>query len=338
MTKPPDIWKGAMLQDQFGREFSYLRLSITDVCNFSCNYCLPDGYQKSDSVGCASEQLNLKEIEKLVEAFSRLGTQKIRITGGEPAIRKDLPEVIKICKQTPGIQTVSITTNGYKLPQYIDDWVDAGLDRINVSIDSLDPRMFKSITGHNRLDEVLSGIHRADQLGIEKIKINAVLMRQFNLKEFDTYIDWIKDKPFTLRFIELMRTGDNQAFFEQNHISGQDIKTKLLNQGWSRILRSKSAGPAQEFQHSDSKGKIGLIMPYSKDFCNSCNRLRVSSQGKLHLCLFGEQGFNLRQAINHQSIEELMNTIRSVVTQKGKSHYLQEGITGSTRHLSMLGG
>ncbi len=323
-----------MLQDNFGRRFYYLRLSVTDVCNFKCNYCLPDGYQKSDS---CSSQLSLSEISSIAQAFARLGTQKIRITGGEPSIRKDIPQIIETCKKTEGIQSVGITTNGYKLPKFIDSWVDAGLDRINVSIDSLDPRMFHTITGHDRLDEVLAGLDRAAQLGMQKIKINAVLLRQYNFKEFASYLNWIKDKPITLRFIELMQTGDNLKFFKDNHIAGELIKQQLLEQGWTRVIRSQSAGPAQEFQHPDYMGRIGLIMPYSKDFCDSCNRLRVSSSGQLHLCLFGEQGLPLRDLCN-QNTTQLEQQIVDYVQLKKVSHFLHEGNTGSTRHLAMLGG
>jgi cyclic pyranopterin phosphate synthase len=326
-----------MLQDEFGRRFFYLRLSVTDVCNFRCNYCLPNGYQKPSNTDCQSP-LSLSEIQQIAHAFAELGTQKIRITGGEPAIRRDLPQIIAACKSTAGIRSVGITTNGYKLPKHIKSWIDAGLDRINVSIDSLDPRMFHTITGHDRLDEVLSGLFKAYELGLSSIKINAVLMRQFNAGEFAAYLNWIKDKPFTLRFIELMQTGDNTEFFKQNHIAGETIRQQLIEQGWTRIIRSQTAGPAQEFSHPDYLGRIGLIMPYSKDFCNSCNRLRISSQGKLHLCLFGEQGLPLRELCQSKDSNSLQQKIVEYVSQKKVSHLLHQGNSGSTRHLAMLGG
>ncbi|WP_205859122.1 GTP 3',8-cyclase MoaA [Pleionea sediminis] len=326
-----------ILQDGYGREFHYLRLSVTDVCNFKCNYCLPDGYQKAEGSDCHSA-LSLDEIRKIVHAFAKLGTKKVRITGGEPSLRKDLADIIAVCKNTPGIESVALTTNGYKLPQKIESWIAAGLDRLNVSIDSLDPRMFKTITGHDRLNEILQGIEIAQQCGLKKIKINAVLLRQFNHQEFSSYLQWLKDKDFTLRFIELMQTGDNKQFFQDNHVSGECIKEQLLTQGWTRIIRSQSAGPAQEFQHSDYQGRIGLIMPYSKDFCKSCNRLRISSQGKLHLCLFGELGLPLRHLCDANDTEQLQQQIRTYVAQKEVSHYLHQGNSGLTRHLAMLGG
>jgi cyclic pyranopterin phosphate synthase len=276
-----------MLTDNFGRRFSYLRLSITDVCNFSCNYCLPDGYQCDQP----RDFLSLLEIKRLTKSFAELGTEKIRITGGEPALRKDLPEVIRICKETPGIKTVAITSNGFKLPEHLPQWLDAGIDAINISIDSLDPRQFHAITGHDKLKTILTGIDMALADGRASVKVNTVLMRDHSGREIQSYLDWLKDTPITLRFIELMQTGDNQEFFDAQHVQGSRIKQNLILDGWLPVIQNKSAGPAQEFYHPDYKGKVGLIMPYSKDFCNSCNRLRMSSSGKLHLCLFGYEGF-----------------------------------------------
>jgi GTP 3',8-cyclase len=322
-----------MLEDKFGRRFHYLRLSITDVCNFRCTYCLPDGYQ------CDGDRdfLSRQEISVLVNAFAGLGTSKIRLTGGEPSLRKDLPQIIEQCASTPGIEKVAITSNGFKLPQMIQSWADAGLSALNISMDSLDPRQFHAITGHNKLETVLEGIDMALELGIQ-VKINSVLLKPYSDTMLSTALNWLKDKPVTLRMIELMQTGDNQAFFNDNHISGQPIKQRLLEQGWGQILRDKSAGPAQEFSHPDYSGRIGLIMPYSKDFCKSCNRLRVSSRGKLHLCLFAEQGLDLRQLLRAGDTDALQQELISLLGQKEASHWLDKGYTGATQHLAMLGG
>ena len=323
-----------MLQDTFGRRFEYLRLSITDVCNFRCNYCLPDGYD------CQGDRdfLNFNEFETLVQAFARLGMKKIRITGGEPALRKDLTDIIRLCKQTSGIENVAITTNGYNLVKHAQDWADAGLDALNVSVDSLDPRMFNLITGHNKLQKVLDGLSLAQQVGIERIKLNAVLMKGFNLSQFDQYLDWIKSQSLTVRFIELMETGDNRAFFSEQHVSGESIKQRLLSEGWSEVIRGKLAGPAQEFFHPDYQGRVGLIMPYSKDFCANCNRLRMSSTGKLHLCLFAEQGVDIRPMLADGDINGTCEALQMAMHSKVSGHGLAEHATGSTSHLAMLGG
>ena len=251
-----------MLTDNFGRRFHYLRLSITDVCNFKCTYCLPDGYQCDQP----RDFLSLDEIKRIASAFAELGTEKIRITGGEPSLRKDLPDIIRTCKETPGINKVAITTNGYKLTEHLPLWLDAGIDAINISIDSLDARHFKAITGHDKLETILTGIYMALADGRAQIKVNTVLMRDYSGKEIQSYLNWLKDTPVTLRFIELMQTGDNKEFFDSQHVQGARIKQNLILDGWLPVIQNKSAGPAQEFYHPDYQGRVGLIMPYEKNW------------------------------------------------------------------------
>ena len=328
------IWKGViMLEDKYGRRFHYLRLSITDVCNFRCNYCLPDGYQ------CDGDRdfLSLAEINTTAQAFAGLGTSKIRITGGEPSLRKELIEILAACAQTKGINHLAMTSNGFRLEQDVAKWHDAGLTSLNISIDSLDPHLFAAITGHDKLATILRGIDKAIELGI-KVKVNAVLLRQYNGNEMQRFKDWLKHTPVSLRFIELMQTGDNQAFFKQNHISGLPIKQQLLDEGWGQVIRDKAAGPAQEFQHPDFAGRIGLIMPYSKDFCSTCNRLRISSKGQLHLCLFADQGLDLRSYMRTGDVEGLQQQLVALLGNKEATHYLHDGYAGATKHLAMLGG
>lgn len=322
-----------MLEDRYGRRFTYLRLSITDVCNFRCHYCLPDGYQCESS----RDFLTLPEIKTTVAAFSQLGTKKVRITGGEPSLRKDLPHIIDTVANTSGIEQVAITTNGYKLPQQIQSWIDAGLTSLNVSVDSLDPRLFESITGHDKLDTILQGIEIAQNAGLP-VKVNSVLMDQVKGEGFQRFLDWIKHKPISVRFIELMQTGDNLSLFNVQHQSGQSIKDKLLSQGWTRILKESTAGPAQEFQHPDYQGKIGLIMPYSKGFCDTCNRLRISSLGQLHLCLFAEKGLDLRDFMRNEDVAGLQAELTRLLQDKESGHWLDQGVTGATKHLAMIGG
>lgn len=323
-----------VLEDQYQRRFTYLRLSVTDVCNFRCNYCLPDGYC-ADGV---NKPLALDEIEALVQAFALNGTKKVRITGGEPSLRKDLPEIIKRCKQVEGIQTVALTTNGYRLSKQIDELLDAGLDNLNLSADSLRAETFKLITGHDKLQQVLQAIDLAAAKGLKKIKLNAVLLRTFNGSELETFLNYVKDRPVTVRFIELMETGDNKAFFDAQHVRGSDIQAQIEAQGWLPKLRGSESGPAIEYTHPEHQGGIGLIMPYSKDFCASCNRLRVSSEGKLHLCLFADDNLDLRPYLLTESTEQLAERIRVMVMGKLAGHQLEEGATGSTKHLAMLGG
>ncbi|TLU62002.1 GTP 3',8-cyclase MoaA [Thalassotalea litorea] len=323
-----------MLSDNFGRQFEYLRLSITDACNFRCNYCLPDGYDCDSS----REFLSLAELQTLVQAFAKLGMKKIRLTGGEPGLRKDLTDIIALCKQTPGIEQVALTTNGFNLKRNIDAWHQAGLSALNVSADSLDSRLFATITGHQKLENILAGIERAQQLGIERIKMNAVLLKQFNYHQLEQYLAWIKEREVTIRFIELMEIGDNKAFFRENHVSGDLIKQHLLANGWQQKIKHKLAGPAQEFYHPEFKGELGLIMPYSKDFCHSCNRLRMSAKGQLHLCLFGDNGIDIRPWLTANDINGTCEAIQAAMENKVATHLLHDNIVGSTKNLAMLGG
>lgn len=324
-----------MLRDPHGREFHYLRLSITDVCNFRCNYCLPNGYEGRPDQAF----LSLDEIRRLGAAFCAEGTRKIRLTGGEPSVRGDLPAIMRSLKALPGLETLAITTNGYRLPELVDEWADAGLDALNLSIDSLDPSVFQAITGHSRLHELLAGLDRAIELGIPSIKVNAVMLRDINDSQVGSFLDWLRDKPITLRFIELMQTGDNREFFEKHHASGEILRSQLLESGWTQTLRAVDAGPAQEFYHPDYQGRIGLIMPYSKDFCSTCNRLRASATGKLHLCLFSEHGIDLRHLLQSDDQQaELRAFLHQQLGSKKASHFLQDGLSGGTRHLAMIGG
>lgn len=324
-----------VLKDPHGRQFEYLRLSLTDVCNFHCQYCLPNGYQKT--VGSAF--LSADEVENLVRAMNALGVWKVRLTGGEPTLRKDFVEIAARVSAIPGIRKLAVTTNGHDLAKKAALWREAGLTHLNVSVDSLDPHNFRQITGHDRLPAVLEGIYAAQKAGFGQIKVNTVLLKGLNDHELPGFLDWVKSSDISLRFIELMQTGDNLDYFRQHHLSGQVIADQLLAQGWEIQPRQAGAGPAKEFAHPDYQGRIGIISPYSKDFCTSCNRLRVSARGDLRLCLFGQGGHSIRHLL--QSPEQkttLENTLQSLLAGKVPAHQLHFGITGSTRNLATIGG
>ena len=323
------------LIDPHGRSFSYLRLSITDVCNYRCQYCLPDGYQKTG----AQEFLTADEIGNLVAGMAELGLWKIRLTGGEPTVRKDFAEIAARVSSTPGIRRVATTTNGYRLAENAQLWRDAGISAINVSVDSLNPQRFAEITGHDHLHKVLDGISAARTAGFEAIKVNTVLLRDVNDHELPAFLEWIRHEDLSIRFIELMETASNKAYFARHHISGQEIKDRLTALGWTLREREEGAGPAQEFQHPDYRGRIGIIAPYSKDFCNTCNRLRVNARGQLHLCLFGNGGHSLRHLLqDRRQRAELQSTIAGLLVQKAPTHLLHFHQSGSTPHLASLGG
>ncbi len=308
-----------ILKDSFGRRFPYIRLSISDVCNFKCGYCLPNGYKidKSDNRTFITKE----EIGRLAKALSELGVSKIRLTGGEPTVRKDFLDIIKIIKKNSGIKRTVITTNGYHLDRIADDLNKSGLDGINISIDSLDPKTFRKITGHDRLNEILEGIKKLQKLNFKNIKVNAV----------HNQIDF--------RYIELMQTGDNLDYFNQYHVSANKFTDYLNNNNWVIQTFGKDAGPSKNYINPEYKGKFGVIAPYSKDFCKSCNRLRITAKGDLRLCLFGNTGINIRHLMQRDNqTEELKDLILKQLNYKKESHYLEIGETGLTKNLSTTGG
>ncbi|MBF0784369.1 GTP 3',8-cyclase MoaA [Muribacter muris] len=324
------------LIDRFQRQYVYLRLSITDVCNFRCNYCLPNGYQRPAD---RPHFLRLDEIQRLVRTFAHLGTQKIRLTGGEPTLRKDFLDIASHIAHTAGIQQLALTTNGYRMQRDVPLWQQAGITHLNVSVDSLDPRQFHQITGENKLHAVLAGIDRAFEIGYRKVKVNAVLMKQYTAHSLNGFLAWIKHRPIQMRFIELMQTGEMDHFFQRQHLSGQAILDRLLQEGWQLQPRAVSDGPAKVLAHPDYQGEIGLIMPYAKQFCADCNRLRVSANGKLHLCLFGEEGVDLRDLLQSDAQRpQLEARLKSALQTKRAHHYLHLGDSGIRNHLASIGG
>ncbi|VAV92176.1 Cyclic pyranopterin phosphate synthase (MoaA) [hydrothermal vent metagenome] len=323
------------LVDNYDRTFPYLRLSVTDICNFRCEYCLPDGYQ----CRIKPEFLSLDEIRRLVTAFAELGVWKIRLTGGEPSLRQDFSEIIDVVSHVPGIKNTAFTTNGYRLKDNAQKWYDAGTRHLNVSIDSLRKEVFHKITGHDRLTDVLAGIEQALAVGYSSVKINVVLLKGINDISLDDYLDYVRHRPVTVRFIELMQTGDNLAYFKKRHLSSDVIRTRLLEQGWVENIRVNGAGPAVNFTHPDHQGAIGLIAPYSKDFCQGCNRLRITATGDLRLCLFGEVGIPLRDLLQSDDQKPaLQKRILKQLDYKKSTHFLTQGETGLIPNLSSTGG
>ena len=327
------------LKDNFGRTFPYIRLSISDVCNFKCGYCLPDGYKidKSDN----RTFINIEEIGRLARALSELGVSKIRLTGGEPTVRKDFFEIIKIIKENSGIKKTVITTNGYRLDKIANDIKNSGLEGINISIDSLNAATFKKITGHDRLEEILRGIKNLQKLNFKNIKINAVLLKGVNdsEKDFNDWAEFVKKNEIDFRYIELMQTGDNLDYFNNYHVPAKKFTDYLNNNNWVIQTFGKDSGPSKNYLNPKFKGKFGVIAPYSKDFCKSCNRLRITAKGDLRLCLFGDTGINIRHLMQKDSqIDDLKDLILKQLNFKKESHYLEIGDTGLTKNLSTTGG
>lgn len=325
----------ATLVDGFSRTFPYLRLSLTEACNYRCSYCLPDGYQADGR----PTFLTLDEIRRLVRGFAAVGMRKIRLTGGEPSLRKDLPSIIAAVSATPGVRKIALTTNGCRLPQLVRTWREAGLTALNVSLDSLDAARFAAITGHDRFAEVTEGIEIAQTLGFDAVKLNAVLLRGLNDDELPAWLNYLRTRDVAVRFIELMRTGDNREYFERHHYRAEALEEQLIASGWTQQTRAADAGPAREYAHPGYRGRIGIIAPYSKDFCAGCNRLRVTARGDLRLCLFGDFGIPLRPLLQSDADHEALTArIATQLGLKAAGHGLHQGNTGITPHLASIGG
>lgn len=323
-----------LLTDPYQRRLSYLRLSLTDLCNYRCNYCLPNGYQGK----AKPDELTLAEIETLVSVFAANGTRKIRLTGGEPTLRKDLAEIIAVCKQTPEIESVALTTNAFRLAKLFPAYRAAGLDKLNISIDSFNPDIFFKITGKRECRNIIAALDGILADGFADVKVNTLLLRQYAEQTLPDAMEFVRQRPVMLRFIELMQTGDNFSFFEKQHLSASTIEQGLIREGWQLVPRSAHAGPAREYRHRDFAGGIGFIAPYSKDFCQSCNRLRVSAQGKMHLCLFGGVAYDLQGYLKAGDQAGLAAYLHHVIEEKPEHHYLHDKKVGLIRDLSMIGG
>jgi GTP 3',8-cyclase len=323
-----------ILADAFGRKFHYLRLSVEDACDYRCRYCLPAGYKKEEP----EPPLSVDEIRRLTAAFADMGFWKVRLTGGEPTLRRDLVEIAAVVAATPGVKRVALSTNGARLLALVDDLARAGVGAVNVSVDSLVPERFREITGHDHLPQILAGIARAQELGLD-VKLNAVLMKGLNDGEFARFVDLAKDKPLGVRFIELMPTADNIDFFTERHLKAESLVAWLIENGWSETPRAEADGPARRFEKKGYAGSVGVIAPYAKDFCSTCNRLRVTSRGRLRMCLFAEGEHSLRPLLQSDGQRgELQESVRNLLGRKDVSHYLPEGKFGNTRHFAAIGG
>lgn len=328
-------FEGRVAVDGFGRRFRYLRLSVTEVCNFRCTYCLPDGWKKSGPLAF----LDVDEIGRLVGAFAELGLSKVRLTGGEPTVRKDFTDIVARVAAQPGVGKVAVTTNGWNLARHAAAWRAAGLTHLNVSVDSLERGAFADITGHDRLPAVLGGIEAALAADYAAVKVNAVLLKETAEAGFDAWAGFVRDRPVAVRFIELMRTGDNADYFNAHHVGGEALRDWLVRRGWTPAPRAADAGPATEYRHPDHRGAIGLIAPYAPGFCDGCNRLRVTARGALRLCLFGQGGVDLRSLLADDADRPALKAaIADALLGKARAHGLHQAQPGDTRNLAQFGG
>ncbi len=320
------------LVDQFSRTISYLRLSITDRCNLRCRYCMPESNNedlvatKTGTFLSHNDLLTYEELERIVRIAVSLGMNKLRLTGGEPLVRKGVLDFINNLSAINGLEQIRLTTNGVLLEQYADGLFAAGVRQINVSLDSLQPDKFRKITGRDKFDRVWAGLEKAVQTGF-KIKINAVAMRGVNDDEFADFARLALKYPFKVRFIEFMPVGEKDSWNKEQFIKTDNIMERIRSVGRLKALaNTHGSGPARMFSITDSRGQrgeVGFISPISHHFCDQCNRLRLTSEGQLRACLIQHYQTDLKMILRSGgSDREIAAAIRDTILNKPKGHSL----------------
>lgn len=341
-----------VMQDRFGRTIDYLRISLTDRCNLRCVYCMPKGGVVSRP---HNEILSFEEIVRVVEVAAQHGIRRLRFTGGEPLVRKGITELVRACKNIEGIEDVSLTTNGILLPRFAEELKDAGLSRVNISLDTLDPNTYRAITRCGNLEEALAGVTCALEAGFAPVKINTVVIRSMN-PDFAAFAKLTRNYPLHVRFIEYMPLGSSCSselvrWSEEEVIPLDEMLRSITSacvenglgapyplepatQGTTDII-PVGWGPARYWRLPEAQGTIGFITSVSDHFCASCNRLRLTADGKLRLCLFSDQELDVREALRTGGRRDLEAVFTAALAQKPESH---EARTGTLREMVQVGG
>jgi cyclic pyranopterin phosphate synthase len=323
------------LTDQFGRNIEYLRLSVTDRCDLRCHYCLPKGFKDFRE---PAEWLSFDEIERVVRAFGELGTRRIRLTGGEPLVRANIPELAGRLAALPGIDDLSLSTNATRLNRHAEALALAGVSRINVSLDTLNSERYREITG-GKLDKALAGLMAAREAGFHPIKINMVMMKGVNDDEVEDMVEFCIEHDFTLRFIETMPIGDTGREASDQYLDLREVK-KRLEKHYELIPGvMPGGGPARYVQVAGTELRIGFITPISQHFCETCNRVRLSVNGTLYMCLGQEDSYPLRDLLREGiSDQELKSHIRKAIDLKPERHEFTERPEKVVRFMAFTGG
>ena len=326
------------LIDGMGRQIVNLRVSVTDRCNFRCTYCMPaDNVEFMDR----SHLLTFEEIARVVAIVARLGISRIRLTGGEPLMRKDLSNLILMLSNVDAIDDIAMTSNAFFLKDQARSLKKAGLKRLNISLDALDSEKFKHVNRRDCLEEVLAGIGEAAQVGFQSIKINAVAVRNFSETEIMKLIDMGRSDGFEIRFIEFMPLDADQVWEREKVLFGYEI-LDIIHEKYELvpIENSLEIGPASEYKFADGKGKIGIITAVSNPFCDHCNRIRMTADGKLRTCLFSTNEHNLKELIRGgASDEDIAERIRQAVQIKEPGHKINlDDFQRPARAMHAIGG
>jgi cyclic pyranopterin phosphate synthase len=319
------------MKDSFGREINYMRISVTDRCNMRCKYCMPaEGVRDlgHDNI------LSFDEIARVVEAAVALGVTKYRLTGGEPLVRKDVVRLVERLAGIEGVKELVMTTNGTLLAQHAKALKQAGLQRINISVDSLDPHKYEEITRGGSLEAAFAGVDAALKYGLTPLKLNVVVIKDFNDDEVLNFVQLAISHPIHVRFIELMPVGRVAGDNGCRHLSAAAIKEKLPD----LIPLNRREGVAELYQYPGARGSVGFISPMSDLFCGGCNKIRLTADGKLKPCLHTDEEIDLRSILRTGDADRLAEAIRGAILRKGQRHLLNDGAQPVERGMSQIGG
>jgi cyclic pyranopterin phosphate synthase len=323
-----------MLTDPFGRAIEYVRLSVTDRCDLRCTYCMPEGFKGFEE---PEHWLSFDEIEQLVGAFARLGVKRVRLTGGEPLLRRNLTELAARLSALPGVEDLSLSTNATQLARHAQALKDAGVTRLNVSLDSLQRERVEKINGRDVFDRIMAGLHAAKEVGFRKIKLNMVAIAGKNDDEIDAMVEFAMAGDYILRLIETMPMGDTGR--ASGFLDLQPVKKRLAEKYGLRETSCPGGGPARYLGTPDGKFSIGFITPLSQHFCETCNRVRISVDGTLYLCLGQDDKVEflplLRAGADQAEIEQ---AILDAIARKPARHEFREAPKKLVRFMSMTGG
>jgi GTP 3',8-cyclase len=328
------------LVDSFGRTIRYLRVSITDRCNLNCDYCRLEGQPILPNNHLL---LTLEEIGRLVRIFTELGVEHVRLTGGEPLLRKNILHLIKDLGALPHLKELSLSTNALLLARYAEKIKEYGVDRVNISLDTLNPETFTTLTRGGKLEGVLEGISAAVAAGLQPVKINMVVMKGINDSEIPDMVAYAGRHDLRLRFIETMPIGEAGKGISERYIPAEEILQRVTSRFGSELIpvhQPRGSGPARYYKIAGTDAEVGIISARSQHFCDTCNRMRLTSSGQLVLCLGREDRMDLRQAIKAgASDDQLIQQIREAVQLKPESHQFdQDESHGETHPMSALGG
>src|SRR5215204_598030 len=326
------------LTDGWGREIKSVRVSVTDKCNFRCTYCMPA--EGLDWLARA-EVLSFEEIARLVAVLARLGVDEVRLTGGEPLVRRDVPVLVGMLASIDGVRDLSLTTNGVLLDRLAAPLVEAGLRRINVSLDSLSHVRFAEITRRDALDRVLAGLAEAERYPeLRPIKINCVAIKGFTEEEVPALAQLARRKPYVVRFIEFMPLDADEAWKDDDVLTGGEIRA-LIEERWPLVeIPAKPSSTAKRYRFADGAGEIGFVNPVSEPFCSSCDRIRLTADGRLRTCLFSRREWDVKDPLRRgASDDDLEGLLRWAVRHKELKHRINEpGFVRASRSMSQIGG